>query len=274
MDKLTALVVAIVLATAATAITETTETKVPVVTVDEKEEPIVVKDLSEYEKNYISIYDIQRIREYINGEYVKCDCSPWAALCHCTSLYHILENKTEDDFYSVFFNGDYLIYPIGGVYSDCSSSMQETFCYEKSKIIKNLLPFLNEKGRNVETIFKNQKTDLYGFLHSLDRQIISGDLVITAPKEVPIIITDLWDTEENEVEPFRYWGEVIFCVPYASTNKEGVLHCEEVVNDILWNYNLMACSIGIYVVYTDDVIVKYSNGYYNGRQGYIEIYVP
>lgn len=274
MEKLTALVLAIILATAATAITESTETKVPVVTVDEKEEPIVVKDLSEYEKNYISIYDIQGIREYIKGEYVKCDCSPWATLCHCTSLYHILEDKTKDDFYSVFFNRDYSIYSLGRVYSDCSSSMQETFCYEKSKIIKSLLPFLNEEGRNVETIFKNQKTDLYGFLHSLDRQI-SGELIITAPtKEVPIIITDLWDTEENEVEPFRYWGEVIFCVPYASTNKEGVLHCEEVVNDLLWNYSLMPGGMPIYVVYTDEVITKYSNGYNNGRQGYIEIYVP
>lgn len=273
MEKLTALVLAIVLATAATAITESTETKVPVVAVDEEEEPIVVKGLSVHEKDYISVYKNQGIREYIKGEYVKCDCSPWASLCYCTPLYHVLEDKTEDNFYSSFFNGDYLIYPIGGVYLDCSSSMEETFCYEKSKIIKNLSTFLNEKERNIETIFKNQKTGLYGFLHSLDRQI-SGDLIITAPKEIPIIITDLWDTEENEVEPFRYWGEIIFCVPYASTNKEGVLHCEEVVNDILWNYILMPGSMSIYVVYTDDVIAEYSNGYYNGRQGYMEIYVP
>lgn len=270
MEKLIALVLAIILATAATAITESTETKVPVVTVDEEVKPIFEKDLSVCKEDSLSVYR-RDIREKIKGEWVDCDCRD---LCSCTSLFHVLEDTTEDDFYSAFLNYiDNGRRTLGAVYVDCSSSMEETFCYEKSKIIKNLSTFLNEKERNIETIFKNQKTGLYGFLHSLDRQI-SGDLIITAPKEIPIIITDLWDTEENEIEPFRYWGEIIFCVPYASTNKEGVLHCEEVVNDILWNYSLMTGSVGIWVVYTDNVIVRYTNGIHNAWNGSIDIYVP
>ena len=90
------------------------------------------------EEDYLSVYD-GNIREYKNGEWSECNCT---YLCYCTALYHVLEYTTEKDFYSAFFNQydyDYAIY------SDCSSSMSETFCYEKSQIMRNLLPFLKEK---------------------------------------------------------------------------------------------------------------------------------
>ena len=239
----------------------------PVMAAEKK--AIFEKDLTVCkEEGYLSVYR-QSIRENIKGEWADCDC---CYLCYCTQLYHILEDKTEEDFYSAFLNGNYLVYPLGGVYQDCSSSMEETFCYEKSNIIKNLSPFLNEKEKDIEYVFKNKKTNLYGLLSSFNKEII-GDEIINMPRETPIIITDLWDTEGKE-EAFMYDGEIIFCVPYASTNKEGVLHCEEVINNLLWNYGWIPGSMSIYVIYTDKVVVEYSNGYRNGEEGSITIYVP
>ena len=218
---------------------------------------------------HLSVYR-QSIRENIKGKDTDCDC---IGLCYCTQLYHILEDTTEYDFYSAFLNGNHLLYPLGEVYQDCSSSMEKIFGYEKNNIIKNLTPFLNEKEKDIEYVFKNKKTNLYGLLSSFNNEII-GEATSTNPREIPIIITDLWDTEGKEEETFMYNGEIIFCVPYASTNKEGVLHCEEVINNLLWNHSLIPGSMSIYVIYTDEVIVEYSNGYRNGEEGFITIYVP
>lgn len=234
-----------------------------------KEESIFETDLSVCKEGYLSVYR-KNIRENIKGELTDCDCME---LCSCTQLYHITEETTEDDFYSAFFNENYFAYSLGRVYQDCSSSMDETFCYEKSNIIKNLSPFLNEKENDIEYVFKNKKTNLYGLLSSFNNEII-GETIITMPREIPIIITDLWDTESEEEETFSYDGEIIFCVPYASTNKEGVLHCEEVVNNLLWNHGWIPGCMSIYVIYTDEVIVEYSNGYMNFEEGFIKIYVP
>lgn len=263
MKKLITLVLAIIIAMSTTMPIMAKEVEEP------EETSIFEKDLSVCKEGSLSVYR-RNIRENIKGEWANCDC--WD-LCFCTSLYHVLEDTTEDDFYSAFFYGDYFVYPLGGIYQDCSSSMEETFCYEKSNIIKNLSPFMNEKEKDIEYVFKNKKTNLYGLLSSFDNTNICGRIV-TMPREIPIIITDLWDTEGAEEESFKYDGEIIFCVPYASTNKEGVLHCEEFINNLLWNHIWIPESMSIYVVYTDEVIVKYSNGSYNCLDGYVEIYVP
>ena len=220
------------------------------------------------EEDYLSVYD-GNIREYKNGEWSECNCT---YLCYCTALYHVVEYTTEKDFYSAFFNQydyDYAIY------SDCSSSMSETFCYEKSQIMRNLLPFLKEK--EIKDVFKNQKTDLYGLLKSFDSEVFEGvgySYTCIMPEKTPIIITDLWDIKGEGMENYRFAGQIIFCVPYASTNKEGVLHCEEFVNDILWNHSLCPASTSISIVYTDNIIARYSNGYYNDMEGCITIYAP
>lgn len=238
-----------------------------------EEKQVFETDLSVCKEGSISVYG-GSIRENIKGEWADCDCY---GLCYCTQLYHVLEDTTKDDFYSAFLNGDYFSRPLGKVYQDCSSSMEETFNYETSKILKNLSPFLDESRKNVEDIFKCKKTtNLYGFLASFQHKVIDKTTV-TMPSKTPIIITDLWDTEGVEDESFQYSGDIIFCVPYASTNKEGVLHCEDVVNNILWNHSwslVSIASISIYVVYTDNVIVEYSNGYRNAESGHITIYVP
>lgn len=195
-------------------------------------------------QDFISVYHLRDIRE---------------------EMYHILEDTTEEDFYSAFFKknfGDEL----GGVYQDRSSSMKEIFKDEKSIILNNLSPMLREREQGIE---EQKPTNLYEFLCSLDEEPTVEEKFITIhPKEVPIIITDLWDIADKQ--PFRYEGEIIFCVPYTSTNKEGVLHCEEVVNDLLWNHSWPGGGKSIYVVYTDEVIVRYCNA----MEGFIEIYVP
>ena len=225
-------------------------------------------DLSVCEKGELSVYR-QGIRENIKGEWADCDCS---YLCFCASLYHVLEDSSEEDFYAAFFKGDYFIHPLGKVYQDCSSSMEETFAYERFKIIENLSIFLNEEGKEIENVFKNQKTDLYGLLGSLNKEIM-GDTIITMLDDIPIIITDLWNTAKEQ-EDFRYDGEIIFCVPFASVDKQAVLHCEDFVNNLLWNHNWIPASMSVYVVYTDEVIVEYTNCYHNGFEGDITIYVP
>ncbi len=240
-------------------------TIIPVMAAEEK----FKTDLSVFKEKALtlSVYN-RNIRENKKGERANCDC---IVSCSCTRLYHILEDTPEDDFYSVFFDNQ-VVRPLGGIYQDQSSSMEETFCYEKSNIIKNLSPFLKEK--DIEDVFKNKKTNLYGLLSSFNNKI-SFERIITIPREVPVIITDLWDTAESEEkELLRYEGEIVFCVPYASTNKEGVLHCEEVVNDLLWNHGWLPGGMAIYVIYTDEVIIEYSNSYHNLEEGFIKIYVP
>ena len=220
--------------------------------------------------NYLSVYD-GNIREYKNGEWSECN---YTYLCYCTQLYHVLEDTTEDNFYSAFFKDEYDEY---AVYSDCSTSMENTFCYEKSKIMKNLSPFLNEKEMEIEEVFNNKKTNLYGLLKSFNSEVFEGveyNYTCIMPEKTPIIITDLWDIKGESMENYRFAGSIIFCVPYASTNKEGVLHCEEFVNDILWSHPLCPASTSISIVYTDNVIARYSNGYHNDMEGCITIYVP
>lgn len=100
---------------------------------------------------------------------------------------------------------------------------------------------------------------------------------VFSPNETIIIISDLWDTSKIENE-FYYHGNLIFCVPYNSTDKEAVLHCETVVNKLIYDHNGFGLggedSIDIYIVYMDKTIVKYSNGSFNASNGYIEILVP
>ena len=260
MKKLITLALAIIIAMS---------TKMSVMSEEVKETSIFEQDISVCKEGYLSVYG-QNIRENIKGEWADCDC--WD-LCFCAQLYHVLEDTAEDDFYSAFFNGDYFVYPLGGIYQDCSSSMEKIFSYERSSIIKNLSPFLNENQKDIKDVFKNKKTDLYGLLSSFNNEIM-GKTIITMPREVPVIITDLWDTKGAESESFQYDGEIVFCVPYSSRNTEGVLHCEEVVNNILWNHGWISGCMSIYVIYTDEVIVEYSNTYMNGEKGNITIYVP
>ena len=236
----------------------------------EREGGIFKKDLSVCKDGEMSVYR-QNIREFINGQWKECEC--WG-LCSCAQAYHVLESTKQEDFYSAFFNGEYCASPIGNIYQDCSSSMEETFRYEKSKIIKNLSSFFNEKDE-IE-VFKDTSTNLYGLLGSFKKEVIEEieEVTITSPGEVPVIITDLWDTEGKEEELLVYNGEIIFCVPYASTNKEGVLHCENVINNLFKNYTWIPGSMSIYVVFTDEVIVHYNNGYLNGSYDFIEIYIP
>ena len=238
----------------------------PVMATEKEEQERTVFETDSFttrEGRYLSVYD-GTIRELKNGEWSECDC---IGLCYCTHLYHLLE-ETEDDFYSAFFDEDDYI-----VYSDCSSSMKNTFCYERSKIMKNLSPFLNEGEMKIEDLFKNKKTDLYGLLKSFNPEVMD-DYTFIWTEKIPIIITDLWDTKGEDMEKYRFAGQIIFCVPYASTNKEGVLHCEEFVNDILWNHSLFPSSTAISIVYTDEVIARYGNGYHNDQEGCIDIYVP
>lgn len=243
------------------------------------------------EGDYLSVYD-GNIRENKNGELSECNCM---GICYCTQLYHVLEDTTDKDFYSAFLKSkydDHGVYcddsaPFAyvgcivdydddyAIYSDCSTSMTETFCYEKSQIMRNLSSFLKEK--EIEDVFKNQKTDLYGLLKSFDSEVmedVGHSYTYIMPEKMPIIITDLWDVKEESMENYKFVGQIIFCVPYASTNKEAVLHCEEFVNDILWNLSPFTTSTSINIVYTDEVIARYSNGYYNDMEGCIKIYVP
>lgn len=260
MKKLITLVLTIILAMSTT---------MPIMASETEGEAIFERDPSICSKTgCLSVYG-NNIRENIKGKRANCDC---IELCYCTQLYHILEDTTEDDFYSAFFYGYYLIYPLEKIYQDCSSSMEETFCYEKSNIIKNLSPFLTGKEKNIENVFENNKSNLYELLASLDNELI-GERPITMPKETPIIITDLWDTEVKKNESLTYCGDVIFCVPYATTNKEGVLHCEEIANDLIWNHGFVM-GTSVYVIYTDEVIVRYSNTLFDGEEGNITIYTP
>lgn len=231
--------------------------------------PVMADDsISDEEQYHLSIYDTN-IREHINDDKaVKCDC---LGICRCTQKYHLLENPKQGDFYLTFFNNE-LVYPVEGVYQDVSSSMEKNFGYETNKILKNISPVLNEKQKNIEYVFKNKKTDLYGLLSSF----CTNDDVFS-PSQTNVIITDLWDTKGVK-EKFFYYGQIVFCVPYASTNKEAVLHCEDVVNDLIFNHSSFGVggisSICIYLVYTDKTIVEYSNGTFNGSDGYMEVLVP
>lgn len=204
------------------------------------------------------------IREKKDDKWAACDCQ---GLCYCNSLYHVLEDKEDRDFYTEFFN-NYPISSHGKVYSDCSFSMDNTFSYEKRVIFKNLQPFLQQEKKEVKEVFKNPKINLYGFLNSFRKVSFLGQRM-TMSKKMPIIITDLWEIQGEKV--LKYAGDVAFCVPYSSTNKQGVLHCETVVNDLLehhvWHFT------SIYIVYTDSVIAEYSY-HYNGLEGHIDIYVP
>lgn len=94
---------------------------------DERRERTVFETtyFKEREGEYLSVYD-GNIRELKNGEWSECN---GLGLCYCTQLYHVLEDTTEDNFYSAFFKDRYDDYV---VYSDCSTSMQQTFSYEKS----------------------------------------------------------------------------------------------------------------------------------------------
>lgn len=239
--------------------------------VERKEKLLFEADLSVCEEEKLSVYRYG-IRENVNGEWSDCDCF---YVCKCTQLYHILEDTEEDDFYTAFFNQDYWS-QYGKIYIDSSYSMERTFGYEKSIIMENLSYFLNEKEQDIDYVYINQKTNLYEFLSSCSNYDLgetNDGISINGLEERPIIITDLWSTKGNE-ESFKITGHISFCVPYASTDKEGVLHCEEVVNNLLSNYSFVPASLAIYVVYTDEVIVEYSNGYRNFDEGCITIYVP
>ena len=219
-------------------------------------------------EGHLSIFS-EKTREYKNGEWADCGET---TLCHCIQLYHVLESSPDANFYSSFFHGDYIVNPIGTVYKDCSSSMSTLFPIGTSKIINNLSPFINEEKKNVKDIFKNKESDLYGFLNSFKKTNVC-DYIINIPDKVPIIISDLFNRNCNESN-WLYCGEIVFCVPFASSNPEYVLQCEKVVNDILWNHSFLLGYISIFVVYTDDVIAEYSNGYFNGDRGCIKVYVP
>lgn len=267
MKKLIILVVAMILTISTTIPVMAAEDEV----VEEKEKSVFETDLSVCKEGELSVYRYG-IREEINGELTDCDC---IGLCQCTQLYHILEDTTEDDFYTAFFNQNYWD-RYGKIYIDSSYSMERTFCYEKSIIMENLSHFLNEKEQEIEYVYINQKTNLYEILSSCSNDDFGETLdgiSVNCLAETPIIITDLWNTAGNE-ESFNIMGNIIFCVPYASTDKEGVLHCEEVVNNLLSNYSFVPASLAIYVIYTDEVIVEYSNGYRNSDEGCVTIYVP
>ena len=254
MKKSIALLVAVVLAMST----------VTNVFAKEEDKPVFETDvLSSYEEGYISVYG-QKIHDQ-NEERASVNC---IGLCDCIELYHILERSPDANFYSSFFYGNYLVNPIGKVYKDCSGSMTKLFSTETSNILNNLSPFINQQGKKIKDIFKYGNSNLYAFLDSFKKKSYNQ------PDKVPIIISDLFNTDYDNESNWLYDGEIVFCVPFASTNKEYVLHCEKIVNDILWNHSFMLGDIYIFVVYTDNVIVEYSNGYFNGNAGFIKIYVP
>lgn len=253
MKKLITLALAIILAMSTT---------MPVMAEEKDTDPIFEVDLSVCKDGELSVYR-NTIREIIKEEWADCNC---VGMCECTLLFHVLEDTTETDFYSAYFN-DYLDTE---VYLDCSSSM--ILFFRNAKIIENISTFLNENKKEIQNVFHNGETNLYGLLNSFETEKI-GETIVVTPEKTPIIITDLWDTSSKE-ESFYYWGNVVFCVPYKSTDKEGVLHCENVVNDLLTNHSLFPRTLAIVIVYTDEVIVSYREEITFSDAGMIEIYVP
>lgn len=235
--------------------------------------PIKAENSTKYEeRQHLSIYD-KNIREHVNGHIIDSNSiCKLTGECHCYQKYHLLENSTKEDFYSVFFNSEQLNYvPFEGIYQDASDSMTKNFSYETKKITENISTVLNEKQLKIKPVFANSKTNLYGLIGSF----CNDD--VFSPNETIIIISDLWDTSKIENE-FYYYGNLIFCVPYNSRDQEAVLHCEDVVNKLIYDHNGFGLggedSIDIYIVYMDKTIVKYSNGSFNASNGYIEILVP
>lgn len=237
--------------------------------------PIKASDsVTDEERYHLSMYG-NYIRDNISKEeYI--DTNPfckWTGICNCTQKYHLLNESTQNDFYSAFFNNEEFSYlPFEEIYQDTSSSMTSNFEYETEKIVKNISPILDEKKLEIKPVFENSKTNLYKFIGSFCNKENKF-----SPEKTIVIISDLWNTSKFEDE-FEYSGNLVFCVPYESTNKEAVLHCEDVANNLILNHNKFGIGgmdiIDIYIVYMDQTIVKYSNGFFNGNDGYVDILVP
>ena len=102
--------------------------------------PIKAENSTKYEERQnLSIYD-KNIREHVNGHIIDSNSTcKYTGECHCYQKYHLLENSTKEDFYSVFFNSEQLNYvPFEGIYQDASDSMTKNFSYETKKITENI----------------------------------------------------------------------------------------------------------------------------------------
>lgn len=86
---------------------------------------------------------------------------------------------------------------------------------------------------------------------------------------------EIFDTGNNIDETLKsvtFCNTLICCVPYESTNKEAVLHCETFANKVL-DKGLWLQS-AVYIVYTDEVVIEYHNRDWQFGGGGINIYIP
>ena len=165
-----------------------------------------------------------------------------------------IEVSEGESFYEVFLE-DYLGSDLefDSVLMDNSVSMTDTFKHKTNKILNNLPDKHSDK---VETMFSNSCAGT-----NLTEKILE----IAGAKECNsvIIISDLWDTSNTEfpgtaeffysLDNFEY-KRFVFFVPYYSTDIEAVRHCEDYALQLVdfgWNF------MGIYIVYLDEVVMRY-----------------
>lgn len=227
--------------------------------------PIVVEattleeDLSLWKEDWLSIYSS-------NEEMIR--------------TYHIMDEYSKRkqqyiNFYTAFFENEISSYcGISTIYIDCSYSMDRTFFDGKEKILQNLDQFVSKNELCVKEVFKNTETHLYSLIDLLAKENMNAwengtDLYNN------IIVTDLFDTGNNIDETLKsvtFCNTLICCVPYESTNKEAVLHCETFANKVL-DKGLWLQS-AVYIVYTDEVVIEYHNRDWQFGGGGINIYIP
>lgn len=194
--------------------------------------------------------------------------------------YYIIEKTQlsdftpETDFYSAFmWYIEDAEKPINNkIYVDSSSSMSKTFSYETSKVMENLQPYLDKNGLEYEKVLSGKGTDLNTMINNYVLESNQERDVDLFPLDTLMMVTDLWNTEAVEFNFKNKTANMVFFVPYKSTNVEAVTHCEQVVNDILWGQEM--CFSTIDIVYMDDVVVEYCKLFVDSNDGTIEIFVP
>lgn len=198
------------------------------------------------------------------------------------TTYHIMNQYSEKEqkdinFYTAFFENEILFSrEISTIYMDCSYSMDKTFGDEKEKIMQNLNQFISKNEIVVEEVFKNAETHLYSLLDSIAEKNSNDWFQKKSDIFSHVIVTDLCDTGDATIDEAlkspTFSNFVIFCVPYESTNKKAVLHCETFANEVL-DRGLWVQS-SVFIVYTDEVVVEYHNKDWQFGPGGINIYLP
>lgn len=198
------------------------------------------------------------------------------------TTYHIMNQYSEKghqdiNFYTAFFENEISsLREISTIYLDCSYSMDKTFTDEKEKIMQNLDQLISKNEIVVEEVFKNAKTHLYSLLDSIAGENNNDWFQKKTDIFSHVIVTDLCDTGDIAIDETlkipTFSNFVIFCVPYESTDKKAVLHCETFANEVL-DRGLWVQS-SVFIVYTDEVIVEYNNKDWQFGPGGINIYIP